>query len=175
MDKIKGLYYIKDLRNDNIIYIGKTTDFKRRKYCHFCTHSNYITPIDNYIINEGKENFIMELFTDINYTEMSDKELLEKEDELIILYDTINNGFNKRRSGLIRQDVNYLHNYYQQKKENNEKYIEYTREYSKEYYKNNKDKCLQYKREYNKHYRELNKEKIKQYMHNRYIQNKENK
>ena len=28
-EKIKAIYYIKDLRNDRIIYIGQTNDFKR--------------------------------------------------------------------------------------------------------------------------------------------------
>ena len=30
-EKIKCIYYIKDLRTDTIIYIGQTTDFIRRK------------------------------------------------------------------------------------------------------------------------------------------------
>lgn len=34
-DKIKCLYYIKDIRTDKIIYIGQTENYKQRKYCHF--------------------------------------------------------------------------------------------------------------------------------------------
>lgn len=30
-EKIKAIYYIKDLRTDKIIYIGQTKDFKQRK------------------------------------------------------------------------------------------------------------------------------------------------
>ena len=103
------------------------------------------------------KNFSMEKF-DIDCLNMSDEEILKKEDELIIQYDTINNGFNKQRSGLISKDKNeyskeYLknHNYKHQREYNkSEKWKELHREYMREYYKSEKykdkeEKTQQYK------------------------------
>ena len=106
-DKIKCLYYIKDLRTDKIIYIGQTINFKNRKYIHF----GHITkPIDLYMFKEGRKNFSMEKF-DIDCTNMADEGMKIKEDELILQYDTINNGLNKNRSGLISKNKEYQKEY----------------------------------------------------------------
>ena len=107
-DKIKCLYYIKDLRTDKIIYIGQTINFKQRKYTHF----GHITkPIDLYMFKEGRKNFSMEIFNNIDYKNMTYEEIKQKEDELIIQYDTINNGLNKNRSGLISEKKEYQKEY----------------------------------------------------------------
>ena len=69
-EKITAIYYIKDLRTDKIIYIGQTINYKKRKAYHFCSIKQ---PIDKYMFEEGRENFIMEMF-DIDCANMSDDE-----------------------------------------------------------------------------------------------------
>ena len=138
-DKIKCLYYIKDIRTDEIIYIGKTKDFEERKHGHFTLKRN---PIDKYMYEEGRKNFSMENFTYIDCTNMTDDEILNKEDELILYYDTINNGFNKYRSGAISNDMReYKKNYYMRE------YHKIT-EYQKQYYQEHKEKYREYLRQW---------------------------
>ena len=102
-EETKCIYYIKDLRTDKIIYIGQTKNFILRKYNHFGSKDNQ--QIDKYMFEEGRESFIMEMF-DIYCTNMTEEERTVEEDKLILQYDTINNGFNKQRSGLISKDKN---------------------------------------------------------------------
>ena len=138
-NKIKCLYYIKDLRTDKIIYIGKTIDFEHRKLCHF---SDKRTPIDKYMFNEGRQNFKMNIFISIFCSNMSNKDLKNKENELILYYNTISNGFNRYRSGVI----------------NANNYTEYQREYQREYHRkySKLDKIKEYQREYHRKYQRKN-------------------
>lgn len=165
-DKIKCLYYIKDTRTDKIIYIGQTIDFKRRKREHF---GHIIQAVDLYMFENGRNNFSMEIFTNINTENYSNEDLQKKEQELILQYDTINNGYNKQKSGLITKDKDYKITYAKEHNET-ERRREYKKTYAKEhsqelkekkkeYYKQNKQKILDYQKEY----QIANKEKIKQY------------
>ena len=170
-DKIKCLYYIKDLRTDKIIYIGQTINFDGRKQHHF---SHKKQPIDMFMFENGRENFSMEKF-DIDYTNITYEEIKKKEDELILQYDTINNGLNKYRSGFVSEDKEYQREYkkeydkeYNKEYRKTEKYKEYQREYKKEYDKEyNKEyrKTEKYKEYYKEYYKsEKYKEKKKQYL-----------
>lgn len=163
-EKIKCLYYIKDLRTDKIIYIGQTINFQKRKRSHF---SHKDQPIDKYMYEEGRENFLMEIFNNVDCTNTAEDEILNKEDELILYYDTINNGYNKRRSGNITNNIKeYEHNYhityYQKLKENGyyntEKLKNYIKEYrkSEKYKEYNKEHCKKY---YYEHREEINARK----------------
>ena len=139
-NKIKCLYYIKDLRTDKIIYIGQTKDFNQRKNNHFRLNKN---PIDKYMFENGRYNFSMEIFTNIDYSNITNEELRKTEDELIINYDTINTGFNRYRSGLITKNWNY-YNEYMKQYHKTEKYKEYNKEYHKtEKYKEYQKKYYQ--------------------------------
>lgn len=142
-DKIKCLYYIKDLRSDKIIYIGQTINFKYRKYYHF---GHKKQPVDEYMYNEGRDNFLMEMFN-IDCLNMTDEEILKKEDELILKYNTIDEGFNIRRSGLIMFTENY------------------NRNRQREYFKNEENHKRKNKKnkEYLKQYRETHREQINEY------------
>lgn len=179
-EKIKCIYYIKDLRTDKIIYVGQTTDFKERKYQHFC---NKKQPIDVFMFENGRENFLMEKF-DIDCTNITYEEIKKKEDELILQYDTINNGLNKNRSGFVSEDKEYQRKYqreirkeyhkeYQREYSKTEKYKEYLqtekhKQYLKEYYKTEK-----YKEYYKEYYKsEKYKEKKKQYRKEYYQKHK---
>jgi len=157
-EKIKCIYYIKDTRTDKIIYIGQTENYKQRKYCHF---GHKKKPVDKYMFEEGRENFIMEMF-DIDCSNMSDDERKQKEDELIINYDTINIGFNKNRSGMISKNDNYesfkrkrtyrnnIEHYkkYQKQYKNTEKYKEYTKDYYQKHREEIIERCKLYQRQY---------------------------
>lgn len=140
-DKIKCLYYIKDIRTDKIIYIGYTTDYVLRKYEHFGRKKQ---KIDLYMFNEGRDNFLMEIFTNIDFSVMTEDDFKKKEQELIEYYDTINNGYNKHRSGNIANITNknnYIKQYYidnrkdiiqrstNNLKNNRERHNEYMRQY----------------------------------------------
>lgn len=135
-EKIKCIYYIKDNRTDKIIYIGQTIDFKGRKAHHFKSKK---TPIDKHMFEEGRKNFSMLPF-DIDVAEYNRDELKNKENELILYYNTIEEGFNCCRSGIYNIDNDY---------EYRKKYRdEYMKEYRKEYYLNH----IEYFKEYYKHY-----------------------
>lgn len=164
---MKCIYAIKDLRDDHIIYIGKTKDFKRRKANHFCKKK---CPIDLYMFNEGRDNFSMDIIIEYIESDVSDEDLLKLENWFIEKYDTLNNGFNIRRSGGISKNIKeyrfqnkeYFKEY---KKEYYSKNKEYFKEHIKEYYSKNKE----YKKEYNRQYRLQNKEYFKEYR----LQNKD--
>ena len=140
-DKIKCLYYIKDIRTDKKIYIGYTTDYVLRKREHFGRKKQ---AIDLYMFNEGRDNFLMEIFTNIDFSVMTEDDFKKKEQELIEYYDTINNGYNKHRSGNIDNIANrdnYIKQYYIDNKKhiiqrctnnlknNRERHNEYMRQY----------------------------------------------
>lgn len=160
-EKIKAIYYIKDNRNDRIIYIGQTKNFKQREKEHFRKN---ICPIDLYMFNEGRENFSMEIFEDIDVNDYTDEDLRKKEDELILQYDTINNGLNKVRSGLVTKNKEYYNIILKNWRNNNKEYVN---EQAREYWRNN-EKYREYRKQY-KH-----SEKYKEYMRN-YCQTEEYK
>ena len=97
---MKTTYFIKDKRIDKIIYIGQTKNFKKRKSQHF---SHTKQPVDLYMYEQGRDNFVMDKFQEYPDT-MTDDELRKIEDELILKYNTIEDGLNKWRSGNIKRD-----------------------------------------------------------------------
>jgi hypothetical protein len=155
--KVKALYYIKDLRTDKIIYIGQTTNFKRRKQDHF---GDKKTSIDAYMFEEGRDNFSMKIFEDIDVNNYSDDDLRSKEQELIEYYDTINNGLNKNRSGnILIDDVKKYHREYMREYNKTEKQKQYQRDYE------NSEKRKQYlkKHQSTEHYREYQRDYMREY------------
>ncbi len=89
----KVIYGIKDLRNDQIVYIGQTKQFEERKRHHFNDNTQHI---DKHIKSNGTENFdmfIIEVIEDPNIV------ILERENYYIELFGTIKFGFNKHKSG----------------------------------------------------------------------------
>ena len=137
-EKIIAIYGIKDIRTDDVIYVGLTTNYKQRKYHHF---RDKLTPIDLYMLDNDRTNFEMFIIERIE-GDYDLSELKDKENYYIEYYDTIGNGLNKQQSGNISND-----------------WKEYQKEYQKEYHKS--DKWKEYKKEY---FREYNKsEKRKEY------------
>ena len=78
-----------------VMYVGKCSNFTSRKWYHTNyrgTHYSAIpVEVDLSLLSFDK----ISEFTD-------ELEALEEEDRLIVEYDTINSGWNKQRSGLIR-------------------------------------------------------------------------
>lgn len=151
MNKIKCIYAIKDKRSDKVLYIGQTKNFKQRKYQHFgCKRDK----IDNYIFQEGDENFEMYILEELN-EDITRSEMYEKEQIYIEKYDTLNNGLNFKRSGNISADwkeycreLGQTDKYKEKNKkwyENNkekyqtEEYKKYNREKHRKWYNKNKD------------------------------------
>ena len=113
------------------------------------------------MFNEGRDNFSMEIFEDMDVNNYSDDDLRKKEQELIEYYDTINNGLNKHRSGnILIDDIKKYHRKYMEEYNKTEKQKQYQRDYQnsekrKEYLKKYRstEKCKEIKREAARRYR----------------------
>ena len=121
------VYVIKHIGTGTVLYVGKTKNFKRRTYQHLSlnTHSK------EWLAEIGTNNVTIESVAEFN----NKVDALKYEDELIIKYGTIENGYNKNRSGLIAT----------------ENIGEYQRKLQKEYYQKN-DKFREYKINYQREY-----------------------
>lgn len=144
MNKIKCIYAIKDKRNDKVVYIGQTVDFKKRKQDHF---SAAITYIDNYMYEQGRDNFEMYVLEELN-EEVSEEEMKKLETYYIKKEDVLNTGLNKRLSFVTdKERRTYLTNFDKEyKNKNKEKWKQYHNDYMKEYRKSEEYK--EYKRQY---------------------------
>lgn len=133
MDKIKCIYAIKDKRNNKVIYIGQTVNFKRRRTEHFCRN---IQPIDLYMFEQDRNNFEMNILEEI-YENISKEDLQNKEQEYIEHYNTTETGFNRNKSGNCKDMKKWYQDYhktdkYKQYQLNffgSEKYKDYKRQY----------------------------------------------
>lgn len=143
------VYLIKHI-NGNVIYVGQTSDFDSRKKEHLRLHSN----IKDKLAEIGLDNISIESVAEFDTRE----EALMEEDRLIRLYNTIENGFNKRGSGLITKDEG---RYKEQKKEYyaSEHYKEIHNAYQREYMKDeaHKERQRELNREYMREYRKRKK------------------
>ena len=90
------VYLIKE--NGVVRYVGKTSNFTRRKREHINRIGIYNTAIPNNIDISTVEFHPIALYTD-------DVQALKFEDWMIRKYDTIHNGWNKQRSGNICEDM----------------------------------------------------------------------
>ena len=172
--------HIEDL-NDDMILIGSTNNFSRRK-CRYkqdiCNPNskNYNTPSSVYIReNGGYNNWIMEVIE--KYPCTNKNELRMKEDEWIL---KTNSKLNINRAYVTREELKEIKKEYrkQNKDEISKRSAEY-REQNKdeiskkhaEYYKKNKDEINKIRAEYRKQnrdeinkiraeYRKQNKDKI---------------
>ena len=73
-------------------YIGSTNDIKKRQTKH---ETNTPNKFGRAILNIGLHNFEFEILETVNYDDRAD--LYEIENNYIIKYDSVNNGFNNRR------------------------------------------------------------------------------
>lgn len=124
------VYTITTIDEDKVVYVGKTNDFQRRKREHLCLNSN----AKDWIAVIGTDNVLIEPVTEFD----TEEDALKCEDALILKYDTINRGYNKYRSGLIKAED---HKEYDRERKKTDKY----REWQRGYY--NTDKWREYHRD----------------------------
>ena len=100
------VYQIRHIVTGQILYIGKTNNFKRRAYQHL--HLN--TGTKKWLSSIGTGNVFIEEVAKFD----NEVDAIKYEDELILKYNTIENGYNKYRSGLIvsenpkEYNINYV-------------------------------------------------------------------
>ena len=150
------VYIIRHICTGQVLYVGKTKDFKRRAY----EHLKLRTETKEWISVIGSGNIFIEAVAKFN----NETDALKYEDALILKYDTITNGYNKHRSGLIEAEnpkeysLKWHREYYQK----NDKYKEWHREYERKYRQTEKYK--EYKRNYRIEYQRT--DKYKEYLMN---------
>lgn len=91
-EQITAIYGIKDIRTDDIIYVGSTYNFEQRKKDHL---NNSIQIIDNYMKKQGRKNFQIFVIKKID-SEQYDIRIFEQ--YYIDKYNTRNDGFNKHNA-----------------------------------------------------------------------------
>ena len=74
-------------------YIGSTNDIKKRHTEH---ETNTTNKFGRAVLNIGLNNFKFEVLETVNYYDRAD--LYEIENNYIIKYDSVNNGWNSRRN-----------------------------------------------------------------------------
>ena len=130
--------------NDDVMYVGCTCDFMKRKSAHKKLRRTIPTDVD------------LSLITFNIIAEFDNKEdALLAEDENIIKYGTLAK-WNKNRSGLVRNSTDYHKKRYEEKKEHilemnrryKEEHKEYCKAYKKEYRETHKEKYAEYQRRY---------------------------
>ena len=152
------VYIIRHIGTGAVLYVGKTRNFKRRAYEHLSLKSNS----KYWLSSIGTNNVLIESVAEFD----NETDALKYEDELILKYSTIANGYNKQRSGLIESENpeeykrDWNREYYQKnnkcrerikKYQRTEKYKEIRREYSKT------NKYKEYQRKWNRDYRQAKK------------------
>lgn len=141
------VYLIKHINTGTVLYVGKTKNFKMRVYQHLSLNTNS----KDWLSVVGTGNVIIEPVAEFS----NEVDALKYEDELILKYDTINNGYNKERSGLIflENSEEYQKNYqkeYRKEYQNTDEYKEYQRKWHRKYSKT--DKCREYQKNYHREY-----------------------
>ena len=141
------VYIIRHISTGTVLYVGKTKNFKTRVYQHLSLKSN----AKYWLAEIGTNNVLIEPVAEFS----NETDALKYEDKLIIKYCTIENGYNKQRSGLI-----FLENpeKYQKEYHSTDKFKECQRKYKKT------DKYRGYQRKYQKKYQGT--DEFKEYQRN---------
>lgn len=88
-----GIYKITDKSNGKV-YVGQSSNIKRRRREHFEWNKNSDQYIDILIRERGSENFTFEVLE-----ECSKEELTSRERYYIEVYDSFYSGYNKTKGG----------------------------------------------------------------------------
>lgn len=150
------VYIIRHISTGQVLYVGKTSNFKRRAYEHLKlnTHSK------NWLSVIGTGNVLIEEVAKFN----NKTDALKYEDELILKYNTIENGYNNNRSGLISsENPEEYQKEYQKEYRNTDEHKEYKREYQRKW--DRKHRQTENRKEYQKKYQ---KKYQKNYQRDRY-------
>jgi hypothetical protein len=158
------IYKIEHIENENLVYVGHTTNFNKRKAQHKsdCINENrkafHIKLYQMIRENGGFEMFKM---IEVEKYPCNDKrEALRREDEVM---KELKADMNTYRAFLTQEEKKESHKeYYEENKRKIEKY-------EKEYSIKHKDEIKEYKKEWY----ETNKEKVKKKMNEKYDNNKD--
>jgi hypothetical protein len=163
------IYKIEHIENENLLYVGHTTCFNKRKGHHKsrCNNENnklYNCKLYQMIRNNG--GFEMFRMIEIEKFSCNDKrEAEKKENEVMKQFKANMNTYKsystEEEKKLYNED--YFKDYYKENKEKYKDYRELNKERSKEYREKNKETIKEKNKEYGKQYREKNKEKDKEY------------
>jgi hypothetical protein len=154
----------KDL-NITELYVGSTTDMRRRKNQHKTTCNNETSKFYNFKVNQfirnngGWDNWDMIEVEKYNAIDGNDAKKRERY-YIETLKATLNVIIPTRTYKEWCEENKEIIN--KKQKEYNEKNKESIREQRKEYHKNNKEKLLEYKKEYRKENKEILLEKQKE-------------
>lgn len=123
---------------DRIVYVGKTCNMVKRKSLHKTDRGTFRSaiPVDA-DLNKVEFNVVAEFD--------NKEEALKYEDELILQYGTIENGWNKNRSGLVYSDREYVLAY---NRDYNADHKEERAAYMRDYYQTHKEEKAAYMRAY---------------------------
>jgi len=172
-----------------IMYVGCTGRFAGRKKNHERQGKNSAIPDDI----DPEECTIQ-----VVYETDDREETYRVEGDLINEYDTIKEGWNVHRSGLVTKNPNYHHNHYLETKDlhyewnkqyretHKEEVAEYHHNYYQKWYEDHKEEKMEYNRQYyynnlekrkayDKQYRETHKEQISKKNHKYYLATKDTK
>jgi hypothetical protein len=181
------IYKIQHEDNEDLVYVGSTTDFTKRKYRHKYISNNPNDKCYNLKLYKMiNDNGGWEAFKMIQIKEFScnNKREAEAQEDAVIV--ELKASMNDKRASRSQKE------YYEENKdkiiENQKQYYELNKEKlsqkQKQYYELNKEKILENKKEYHKdniekiidyqkEYRKMNKEKISQNKKEYYELNKE--
>ena len=159
------VYYIENLIN-NKKYIGSTKKslehrFNDHKNC-FNAGKDKNRKIYAAMAEHDIKNFVINLIEE--YPCESKKELRLREAHFIMLYDTIENGYNTYLSIVDVDEKTYKHDWYESNKDR-------ILQMRKDWYDKNRETKIAYQKEY----AEKNKDKVKEYQKNYHKENKSHK
>ena len=171
------IYKIQHIDKEDLLYVGSTTDFRRRKSQHKRSCKSGTLKLYRMIRdNGGWEMFNMVIVK--NFCCDNGQEAKAEEDRIIRQMKATMNMIRAYTTNEEKKE--YIKQYQEQNKEQineqQKQYYERNKEQKKEYYENNKEKIKQYYeqnkeqiKERRKEYYEQNIEKIKQYQEEQII------
>lgn len=151
-------------------YVGKTCDFDRRKRNHLTYRGNRrhsSIPIEVNLVD-------VEILPIKKFN--NEEEALKYEDELIIKYDTINSGWNKYRSGLIKASDKNEYTRLQMityRKEHHEEFRKVQNINQRKHYQEHREEECERNRKRYKKKMETNREEYNAHKRNWYQEHKE--
>ena len=159
-----SIYKIEHIENDNLVYVGHTINFSKRKGSHksICkneNNKNYNLKVYQMIRDNG--GWDMFKMIEVEKYPCNDKREAERREDKIMKE-------LKASMNMIRASRTHKQ-YYEDNKEKIKEYYEDNKEKIKEYCENNKEKIKEYKKEY---YQD-NRERIEEYKKGYYQDNKE--